>query len=367
MIKLPNTDKNVVRARGYNMKYIVNLNQPFNKAIEDDLVNSNIEIEFVSNVLPYIICIADSSSRFCNKDYINSVDKERIGSYQNSEFTETFIINPRISKSALIDSSLIGWGGTKIFVLDSGVDKNKVHVTDVKDFVGTGILDRKNHGTFVTKIIKHFARGANIYIGKIGEVDPSESALLQAIEWAHSSGADVINISSMFAKEDKYGNFINCDGSCNLCKLIDFVSGDGMTVVVAAGNQNQVENSIYCPATAREAVTVAAISEDSSRLAEYSSKGLIGGNKPNLLAPGDVSIDGIRKCGTSFAAPIVSGILAAITSKFSTSQEALEVIYKTATDLKLPSHEQGKGLIDVKRIVEVISNESIDIKRQGHE
>jgi subtilisin family serine protease len=140
----------------------------------------------------------------------------------------------------------------------------------------------------------------------------------------------------------------------------------GLVVVVAAGNENQHKDSIYCPGIAPDALTVGAITQ-AYQLAPFSSIGKPGDNKPNVVAPGWCVVEGILYNGTSFAAPIVTGVIGAILYSTGSTAKAVDHIYNTATDLGLPSHYQGKGCINIEKLVEVIKNEAANSKSAGQD
>ena len=131
-------------------------------------------------------------------------------------------------------------------------------------------------------------------------------------------------------------------------------------------NVQNVEDTIYCPGRVDNAVTVGAI-DISMKLAGYSSIGKPGSGKPNLVAPGNGYIDGLRFEGTSFAAPVISGVLAAILYRSGNIYNAIEYIYRTARDLHLPRHCQGLGCIDIEKLVGVIVNEATNSKSEGQD
>jgi len=331
------------------MKFIIS----FIKEIKEDYLETicnlpETDIIYESKLLPIIGVITNHPDEISKLDYVKNVRPSRKGIFQEGEFLTTIIFEPPLNKRVLVNNGLCGWGDTRIFVLDSGV--NEVSIVEHKVFVGNGTQDLANHGTVVAKIIKNFAKGANLYSGKIGVYEPDELAMMQGIEWALEKGANIINISSGFESDNECSD-------CELCELVNLVSQKGVAIVVAAGNKDNVLGSIACPAVATNAITVGAINGN-KEIASYSSIGKPGSNKPNLVAPGNLHIDGQYRTGTSFAAPVISGILGAINNKVSNVFQACEFIYATADDLNLPLHIQGAGCINLERLVGVILSES---------
>jgi subtilisin family serine protease len=259
------------------------------------------------------------------------------------------VITPRVSRKVLTENSLMGWG-TRIAILDSGIPHD-ITATEEKDFTGTGLVDRKGHGTRVVHIVKHFAGGAQLIIGKVGDGFPKEAALIKGLEWAVDRGAKIINISS------GYGTRKGCRGTCTLGRLINKIVKDTLCIItVAAGNDGPDENTINCPACASNAVTVGSI-DPFGKLATYSSRGRAGFLKPNILAPGMITLGFNSDRGTSYSTPIITGILGAVLNKFNTPQDAIEALYGTADPLDgVHAHQQGSGVLNLERLCEVISN-----------
>lgn len=317
------------------------------------------KIIFESKYIPVLTAEAENIDEVRKLDFVLSARVSETGDYQEGEFLGTLVFSPPVTKHALIANQMYGWGGTRIFVLDSGVNDEEVNIVEHKDFTGTGNRDTRCHGTKVARVVKHFAKGASIYSGKIGQIKPEESYLLEALEWAYEKGANIINISAGFQREK-----INCNGDCELCELVNFFSNKGVLIVVAAGNRDQKIDSIDCPGKASESITVGAVDKNDS-IADYSSIGKPGGSKPNLVAPGMVYIDAVEFSGTSFAAPLVVGVLGAVYSKVNNVFDLPKYLYSTLRELEVPSHFQGQGCINIDRFVEVIVNEEINPKSEG--
>lgn len=345
------------------MRYIVRLKEKMNETQREALAEYISGFLYESQYLP-IIGIEASSLKDVEKikqlNFVERIRESRQGTYLNGEFLSTIIFSPPVNKRFLSNNNLYGWGDTRIFVLDSGVNVEEVQITESKDFTNTGPKDFKYHGTIVAKIIRHMAKGSNIYSGKIGNIEPEEINLMRALEWSTQKGAKIINISASFNKKKR------CNGDCELCELVNYICNLGIAIVVAAGNGDKVENSIWCPALATGALTVGSIDEN-FRIAEYSSIGKPGFGKPNMVAPGKVFIDGNTFSGTSFSAPLISGILGAILYRIGSISKAIEYIITTTDDLGLPMHHQGMGCLNLERLTEVIVNETIDFKSEGQE
>ncbi len=228
--------------------------------------------------------------------------------------------------------------GTTVAVLDTGIDASHPDladaVTGARDFTGseTGTDDHFGHGTHVASIItgsgaksggrfKGVAPDAGLLNGKVlddfGGGD--ESGIIAGMEWAASSGADVVNMS--------LGSSFPSDGTDPMSQAVNRLTQDtGTLFVIAAGNSGG-EESIGSPGAADAALTVGAV-DDEDRLAEFSSGGPRYGDgaiKPDITAPGvdivaaqaahgqigEPAEDGyVSLSGTSMATPHVAGAAA---------------------------------------------------------
>ena len=336
------------------MEYIIRLKKFITEEQRDILCNYG-NIVYQSKYLPILGMETKRQWEISLLSFVESIRSSREGEYQSGEYLTTCIFEPSISKRLLINGQMTGWG-TKIFVLDSGVDERQVSIQEQKDFTHTGYHDFVGHGTTIAKIIKHFSKGSLIYSAKVGTPKPLETNMLKGIEWAIDKGAHIINISSEFSKKNK------CKGNCELCELVDIAASRGIAVVVAAGNSDQAVDSIVCPGIASGSFTVGAVSSDKKGIASYSSVGRPGCNKPNIIAPGQGYVDGEFFSGTSFAAPVVSGVIGAIYNHVGNVAKAFEYICNTTEDLKLPRHYQGLGCLSLEKLLEVVTNEISNIK-----
>ncbi len=114
---------------------------------------------------------------------------------------------------------------------------------------------------------------------------------------------------------------------------------------------------VACPGAAEKAITVGSIDPD-GKLAINSGKGLPGFNKPNLLAPGTGTIGNKHFSGTSFATPIITGVLASLFSaKDIDKSKIITCLYQTCQSMGIDKHQQGFGVINLEKLMEVYKNE----------
>jgi serine protease AprX len=244
--------------------------------------------------------------------------------------------------------------GMTVALIDTGVNTSgdlAGQVVHAEDFTPEqNNLDSYGHGTFVAGLIdgtgaasggaiKGIAPGAKIVSLKIAGADGTTDVLevLAALEWIVDYkdvyGIRIVNLSLGFNASQPY-----------LVDPLDFaverVWNDGVVVVAAAGNGNNVPGSITSPGNDPRVITVGssndkttvALSDD--KLATFSSVGPTtdGFTKPEILAPGrsvvssrspgstidttypdsEVADVYAKGSGTSFSSAIASGVAALV-------------------------------------------------------
>ncbi|MHB8646566.1 MAG: S8 family peptidase [Thermomicrobiales bacterium] len=169
-------------------------------------------------------------------------------------------------------------------------------------------------------------------------------AVANGIAWATDHGATVINLS-----------IGGTDFSNTLARTIGYARSKNVTVVTAAGNDPYERDF---PADDMNVITVGASNENNDPASFTSTV-----NKVDVAAPGvnlpfllpEVSNDIATDSGTSFSAPIVSGIIALMQSVRPglRQEEALAILKTTARDIGPPGPDKqsGAGLVDAVKAV----------------
>ncbi|HUL80482.1 MAG TPA: S8 family peptidase, partial [Vicinamibacteria bacterium] len=283
--------------------------------------------------------------------------------------------------------------GSKVAVLDTGIDATHPdlagQVSTAANFsTEDSVVDGNGHGTHVASTIagtgaassglrKGVAPGARLLVGKVLDNNGSgeDSWVMAGMQWAASSGADVVNMS--------LGGDIG-DGTDPLSQAINDLSASTATLfVVAAGNNGSDASTVTAPGAARAALTVGAV-DDNDALAWFSSRGpLVGGAgvKPDVVAPG-VDITAARAAGTSLGNPVddyytdlsgtsmatphVSGVAAILKEEHPAwdGERLKEAITASAVPIAGASaYEAGTGRVDALRAIHqtVISDDSLDL------
>lgn len=253
--------------------------------------------------------------------------------------------------------------GWSVAVVDTGIDANHpaLNVNYAQTFHDTARFqsgydddytttdDLVGHGTHVAGIIASqdstyggVGKGAGLinvkagYLGTDGGGHMYNSDMMKGVEWAiDTAGADVISYS--------FGSSYMQVSDCPSCRFFDSVVDDlGIVVSISAGNDGPTSPSVGIPAISYNAFSVAALDDKGScgtgddAIAEYSSRGPTydGRTKPDITAPGHKvrstnafwegfplfpsangcnwgsltnGWDFVDNCGTSMAAPVVSG------------------------------------------------------------
>lgn len=216
------------------------------------------------------------------------------------------------------------------------------------DIVGIKVLDQKGDG-------------------KVTDV-------LNALQWVEQHKEEyrirIVNISiGTVVKE-------GVDEQSALVRAVDHAWDSGLVVVVAAGNLGPKAGSITTPGISRKVITVGSSDDNKvvsimgNRIVHYSGRGPTKACicKPDIVAPGS-NITSCKaagyyrflgrnnaytvKSGTSMATPIVSGAIALLLSKYPwmTNLEVKMKLKEAVTDLGLPRNQQGLGLLNVERLM----------------
>jgi subtilisin family serine protease len=222
------------------------------------------------------------------------------------------------------------------------------------------------HGTAVSGVIsaeRNNLKGiagisiARIYSANVFYNSPLEdplstvSTLISALSYISNtlipqiSGKLVINMS--------LGSDTNCEAP--LQYVIDELYNKNVIIVAAAGNSY---SQVLSPANCRNVVPVSA-TDESDKLAYFSNYGsamLNGLSAPGVNIFTTTKDNGYEKCnGTSFSAPIVSGVMALVWAKRPElkNYEVIDIVRKTTRDVgdDGPDTKFGWGIVDAYKAV----------------
>ncbi|MEU7771834.1 S8 family serine peptidase [Micromonospora taraxaci] len=259
--------------------------------------------------------------------------------------------------------------GVTVGVLDTGIDADHPdfagHLTEVRDFTGgNDASDAVGHGTHVASTIvgsgaasggryRGVAPGAKLLVGKVcATTECQDSDIITGMQWL-APQARVVNLSV---------GGTDAPGLDPLETAVQELSHrHGTLFVVAAGNEGKPK-SISSPASADDALAVAAVDADDQR-AYFSSRGpRVGDNhiKPEISAPGvDIVAaapggDYATMSGTSMATPHVAGTAAILAGQHPdwTGPQLKAALMDSAKPTGEDTiYEQGAGRVDIARAV----------------
>ncbi len=304
----------------------------------------------------------DPRVEFCRPNYYLAVPEgfQRSSPFVDQELIGTFEDQPAAVTLALPATHDLAIGeGTTIALIDGGVDiAHPVFALAPGDIVSRyDYLEEDSlaqpdslgscaaHGTFVAAALQLVAPGADINVYKVldsagqGSAFTIAAAVLQAI----ADSVSVINLSLGMTGIDE-----NLDEALRLARQAD------IPIVASAGNDSTDLNSIFpFPASRTYAVAVAAL-DSTNRKAGFSNYGL----RIDICAPGTAIYSAYADSlyawwdGTSFAAPLVTGVIALVRS-VNPSLTAVQIdtlLQQSATSIDSlnPGYEGllGSGLID---------------------
>ena len=233
----------------------------------------------------------------------------------------------------------------------------------------------REHGTRVAGIIAGDGSGksgptpyvgmapkATIWNYRIAPLKNRGAFVAAAIEQATIDKVRVSNLSWGQGKA-------KTDGSSVWSKTADIAFQKGMLLIKSNGNTGPAPNTLTAPADAHEVIAVGATRPDGSEVHEGSSRGPTedGRSKPDVVAPGGGmttprSFDLYEPClqpGTSFAAPVVSGIAALMMQARpdATPAQLRQAILESASPIAgLDLNTEGNGLVDAREACKKIQS-----------
>ncbi len=304
-------------------------------------------------------------------------------------------------------------------VLDSGVEAlhphfgNKSNIKNVFDCTKRGITkvelanshDKNGHGTHVCGIISGegtekndpknpftgIAPEAELHVYKVLKDNGSgdDSYIIKALDHIADINQNASKLLIQGVNLSLGGPFDSTVFACGhspLCRELKRLWRQGVVVVIAAGNEGitdilgadggslQLSNDITIsdPANLEECIAVGSVHKSSPHFfgpSYFSSRGPTadGRMKPDCIAPGERIIscnnkfaepglnNYVEMSGTSMAAPVVSGLLAAFLSVRSEfigrPDELKELMLSNCTDLKRDRYIQGHGMPNLIKMI----------------
>lgn len=195
------------------------------------------------------------------------------------------------------------------------------------------------------------------------EKQTEEANWLFGAEYADSAGVDVISSSLGYTQFDDPSTsyiYANLDGKTALSsRAAQIATETGMVVVVAAGNEgNNRWRYLSAPSDAASVLAIGAVTQTGVR-ASFSSFGpsADGRIKPDLVARGQGTVIGspggqvVTGNGTSFAAPLVAGLVAGFwqSQPQLTATQVTDALRQSGSQFAMPDSQLGYGIPNFER------------------
>ncbi|GAB4231450.1 MAG: hypothetical protein Tsb0034_03820 [Ekhidna sp.] len=293
----------------------------------------------------------------------------------------------QINGQAILDEKLTG-KGVKVGIIDGGflkADKTESlahlfegeHIGGYKDYLepeaepfsGSAAFDDV-HGTEVWELIAGYSKERNVQYGLATEATyflartdhggyekrTEEENAIAAMEWMAEEGVKIINLSLgyNFGYTRKSENYTpeQMDGKSTIVtQAVDRISRKyGILFIVAAGNDGSNHWKIVgSPGDAKSALTVGATKLKVWDHMNYSSRG------STWLEYVKPEIASYASLGTSFSAPIITGLAACLLQKQpSMTGEELKALLIKSCDLSHPNNYTGYGVPDAAKALALL-------------
>lgn len=243
--------------------------------------------------------------------------------------------------------------GVTVAVLDTGIDRQHAvntfggRIKAIQSFTGDDGYDQQGHGTWCIGAVgdARYGYGAapecTMLVGKVlgNDGNGSEEAIINAMNWAVSQGAQVISMS--------LGGSGTPDGPMALAATA--AAAKGVVVVCAAGNSGYSgTNSIMAPAIGSGTLCVRAV-DTNNNVAGFSSDGFhpgVGALGVNTLGLGLNGQFGRSLSGTSMATPRVAGVAALLVQAGFTADKIRDTLISAAMGPRVSGSRGGWGIMD---------------------
>lgn len=246
-----------------------------------------------------------------------------------------------------------------------------------------GVFQDHRHGTQVLSNIVAYQPGklmggaydADFYLftteNVASEYEIECANWVVAAEKADSLGVDVINSSLGYWDFDNPAQnytFSMLDGNTTIISKAARIAGaKGMIVVTSAGNYGNSFGHIVAPADADSILTVGAVTSGRA-YAGFSSRGptVNGRVKPDVVAmgAGNTLVDHTTRAevtfgsGTSYAAPMIAGLVAGLIEKLPNTRYAdlMQAIRISGDSSNSPNGRIGYGIPNYQRVVQLVAS-----------
>jgi serine protease AprX len=363
-----------------------------------------------------LVVVADNSSHAALQALEGVKNLRYIGPVWESEPEQPVVVNERLkpARQSRKEGSYYGMGARQIEMLNGQALHEKGHqgrgiwvavfdggftrvdqlevfdsllqrgqLLGTRDFVDGNdyVFQSSGHGTQVLSTMAALQPGllvgtapeASYFLFKTedtrSEYIQEEFFWIAALEYADSLGVDIVNSSLGYTLyDDSKMSYVLEDltGQVSISsRAADIAFQKGMLVVNAAGNEGGGPwGKVSIPADSRHVLSVGAV-DPAGQLAIFSSVGPTadGRLKPELVAlgartavvsPYSGNVTGSN--GTSFASPIMAGMLASLWGAYpeKTNTEILQAVFQSASQYEKPNNLKGYGIPNFQKALELL-------------
>ena len=282
--------------------------EEFLDLIDDDGRVLDVELNFIGDDInpdgsTQSIFILSFYKQFINQDAIDRIGSDLAHTKARGHGVLVVVIDSGIDPDHPLFAGRLPFGGIDLLGAGAPLDTG-----DGMDNDGDGLVDEMTgHGTLVAGIILRVAPEALLLPIRVLDSDGGSTTfrMIDAIYIASDLGADVINVSLGTVAP-----------STLLAQAVDHAADADTLVVCAAGNDAQTEVIRYPAGFSGGGVLAIAATDDADFVAPFSNIG----DAVTLCAPGDPMVGPVpgggygRARGSSFAAPVISGVAALVRS-----------------------------------------------------
>lgn len=294
----------------------------------------------------------------------------------------TYTAVPAMMVDSTYDSLNLSGNGIKIGVLDAGFGglrqrswTKNLRIAAYANFVSgdtLGFFSEKtgkesDHGAYSCACIggrlsqdtiKGLAWNATYYLAEIDEMNAEprmeEVRMMNAIRWLLDQEVDIITSSCGFTIFDDYDGYSvqMLDGhTSRISCFVDSVLQDNPNLIFIQSMGNKGNKSWRYenfPADVREVISVGAVESDSTTRASYSS---IGWNSIDYIKPDVCAYVQPPRRGTSFSAPAIAGLCAALLEhKRMRRKDLISILNTSGLNYHAPNNEIGHGVPQTSRM-----------------
>lgn len=369
--------------------------------------------------LSLVACTSNSGSSSSNPTISTVSDTQLLGEVSGAQLpsgsgigtgtatnTRASVTDTEYSRNSVFDSvrlyAALQWNitgnGTKIAILDTGIDADHVDIASNLDTAnsgnsinsttfGSGYQDTDGHGTNSAGIalannngtgVQGVAPDATLIAIKVTNAgNLTEANQIRGMDMARTAGADIVNLSfGLSGFENQNLEQAIASGAMTQSLIDAYKRGvaDDIIYTLAAGNSGNANPEwdgkfAAYGAAGGHALVVGSLNAAGDDIASFSNRA---GDAKNyyILAPGEDLLlpnsDGtlVTTSGTSFAAPFVAGAAALIKSSGPptlSGKDVVEILLSTTDDLGAAGVDAiyGAGRLNIERALSPVGSPTV--------